>query len=236
MPTTLAQGALAAQKTRLNLRRCILTPTGQVLLGTEQFNAMINPASFSLDRSIKYAEDTRLGQIGNDMRFAAIEPETVKFDLMLDGTGIVAPATPADAGKGVRQHLDDLVKVVYAYAGQRHEPGRVRILWGSFSFYGRLNTMNTQYMLFKPSGEPLRAKVALSFTRFMSAAEGSLAGNRSSPDLSHSVEVRAGDTLPLLCQRIYGDARHYLAVARFNGLAEFRRLAPGQRLHFPPLA
>jgi hypothetical protein len=236
MTQTPSAGALSAQRTRLNLRRCFLSASGQVQLGPEQFSAMINPASFSLDRGIKYAEDTRLGQIGNEMRFAAVEPETVKFDLLLDGTGVVAPATPADAGKGVRAHLDDLVKVVYAYAGQRHEPGRVRILWGSFSFYGRLNTMNTQYTLFKPSGEPLRAKVALSFTRFMSAAESSLASNRSSPDLSHRVEVRAGDTLPLLCQRIYGDARHYLAVARFNGLADFRRLAPGRHLHFPPLA
>lgn len=229
-------GAAFPQKTRLNLRRCILSSSGQVQLGSEQFSALINPASFTLDRGIQYAQDTRLGQVGNEMRFAAVNPETVAFDLTLDGTGVVPPATLADAGKGVREHLDDLVKVVYTYAGQQHEPGRVRLLWGNFSFYGRLTTMKTQYTLFKPSGEPLRAKVSLSFTRFMSAAEGSLASNRSSPDLSHSVEVRAGDTLPLLCQRIYGDARHYLAVARFNGLADFRRLAPGLRLHFPPLA
>jgi nucleoid-associated protein YgaU len=45
----------------------------------------------------------------------------------------------------------------------------------------------------------------------------------------------AGDTLPLLCARIYGDSSYYTDVARFNGLADVRSLRAGQRLHFPPL-
>jgi len=49
------------------------------------------------------------------------------------------------------------------------------------------------------------------------------------------VQVRDGDTLPLLCERIYGDSRYYMAVARFNGLRQFRALTPGMALHFPPL-
>ena len=69
----------------------------------------------------------------------------------------------------------------------------------------------------------------------MSTKEQELAANRSSPDLSHLVEVRDGDTLPLLCDRIYGDAAYYVDVARFNGLDNFRQLTPGVRLHFPPL-
>ena len=44
-----------------------------------------------------------------------------------------------------------------------------------------------------------------------------------------------GDTLPLLCDRIYSDPSYYPDVARFNNLSDFRRLQPGQRLHFPPL-
>jgi nucleoid-associated protein YgaU len=47
--------------------------------------------------------------------------------------------------------------------------------------------------------------------------------------------VRDGDTLPLLCERIYGDPGYYIDVARFNGLVHFRCLEPGTRLHFPPL-
>ena len=52
---------------------------------------------------------------------------------------------------------------------------------------------------------------------------------------SHRVLVKEGDTLPLLCHEIYGDAWYGPQVARFNHLADFRRLVPGTQLHFPPL-
>jgi nucleoid-associated protein YgaU len=95
--------------------------------------------------------------------------------------------------------------------------------------------MSVRYTLFKPSGDPLRAKVDMNFVGTMSRKESELVANQSSPDLSHTVIAVAGDTLPLLCDRIYGDPSYYVEVARFNALAGFRSLQPGQRLHFPPL-
>jgi hypothetical protein len=224
------------QKTRLTLTRCSLGTDGQTTVERDEFNAMINPSEITLERSISYNAEPVIGQLGSDMKFAAVQPEKVRFDLVLDGTGVVPPATPADAGKSVRQHLAELLKVVYKYDSPKHEPSRVRLIWGSVVFYGRMESMTTKYTLFKPSGDPLRARVSLAFVRYLSKNEEVLVSNRSSPDLSHAVEVREGDTLPLLCQRIYGDSRYYVAVARFNRLAAFRRLQPGTRLHFPPLA
>ena len=106
---------------------------------------------------------------------------------------------------------------------------------GTIIFFGRLDAMSVRYTLFKPSGAPLRARVELSFVGTMSKKEGELVSNKSSPDLSHTVTVVEGDTLPLLCDRIYSDPSYYPDVARFNNLSDFRRLQPGQRLHFPPL-
>ena len=57
--------------------------------------------------------------------------------------------------------------------------------------------------------------------------------NKSSPDLSHVVTVKAGDTLPLLCYDIYGSSNPYIKVAAVNGLTDFRDLQPGQQLMFP---
>ena len=99
-----------------------------------------------------------------------------------------------------------------------------------------METMSTTYTLFKPSGYPLRAKVALSFVEAVSKAESELLSNRSSPDLTHLIEVRDGDTLPLLCKSIYGDPGYYLDIARFNNLTDFRNLKPGTKLSFPPLS
>jgi nucleoid-associated protein YgaU len=59
--------------------------------------------------------------------------------------------------------------------------------------------------------------------------------NKTSPDLSHILTVRAGDILPLMCFDVYGSSAYYPQVARVNGLTEFRQLTPGTQLLFPPL-
>jgi hypothetical protein len=37
-----------------------------------------------------------------------------------------------------------------------------------------------------------------------------------------------------MTERIYGDSKYYLEVAKINGLINFRQLIPGQELFFPP--
>ena len=58
--------------------------------------------------------------------------------------------------------------------------------------------------------------------------------NNQSPDLTHYRDEKKGDTLPLMCFRIYGDSRHYMEVARANKLANFRNLTVGEQVFFPP--
>ena len=111
----------------------------------------------------------------------------------------------------------------------------MQIVWGTLLFNGRLTSFHIEYTLFRPSGAPVRAKVSMSFQGFKTKKEATLEANASSPDLSHAVIVQDGDTLPLLCYRIYGDSSYYIDVARFNGLHVFRALKPGATLHFPPL-
>lgn len=226
---------MADAKTYLTLTRYNLQGAQPQQLGPS-FSAMINPSEFSLSQAILYNKTAALGSSAPNLRFVNVRGDKVSFSLVLDGTGVVPVASAADAGKTVAQRLEELSAVVYDYDGEKHQPDGVKLLWGSFVFYGYLDSMDTQYTLFMPSGEPLRARVSLSFTGSKSSQEESLQAKRASPDLSHSVLVRSGDTLPLLCERIYGDGRYYLAVARFNGLASFRRLQPGLRLHFPPLS
>jgi hypothetical protein len=224
------------QKTRLTMTRYNIAAGGSVTIDrSKTFSVMINPAEFKQEYSIEYSPQKTLGQIGSDNKFSAVNSDKVGFSLVLDGTGAVPASTAGTAPADVKTQINNLLAVVYQYDGETHEPGRVRLLWGSLIFFGRMTTMSTQYTLFKPSGAPLRAKVDLQFVGSMSKSEEQLVSNRSSPDLSHIVLVREGDTLPLLCASIYGDPSYYPEVARFNGLLEFRDLKPGAKLHFPPL-
>jgi LysM repeat protein len=89
--------------------------------------------------------------------------------------------------------------------------------------------------MFSPDGKPLRAKLSTSFIGFMKPKDQN-AASRQSPDLTHIITVKSGDTLPLLCQKMYGDSSLYLQIAQTNGLVNFRYLIPGTELLFPPIA
>jgi Contractile injection system tube protein len=227
--------ATAGQKTRMVITRCDVSPGGAVTLEDVSFTVMLNPSEFTHDYTISYNTKKTLGQVGSDTKFSAINPDKINFAILIDGTGAVPSADSKAKIVDVSTQLENLSKVVYSYVGDEHQPSHVRLLWGTLIFFGRMESMSTQYTLFKPSGEALRAKVTLKFVGFMSKKQMELESNRSSPDLSHIVDVVEGDTLPLLCDRIYGDSWYYLEVAKFNRLASFRTLKPGMRLHFPPL-
>ncbi len=222
---------MSGEKKKLSISPCDVNADGSVTVRQgEKLEVMINPASYSLQKTISYNSGKAIGQMGVGQDFSAVDPEKVSFDLVFDGTGVV------DSGQTeVKDLVSQLNDIVYLYDGNKHEPNHVRLLWGSLIFFGRLETMSLEYTLFKPNGEPLRAKVKLAFKGFMSKQEEVLRANRSSPDLTHIVEVKAGDTLPGLCYRIYKDSSYYSDVARINNLPSFRVLKPGTRLSFPPL-
>lgn len=216
------------------MTRCTVNRSGKVTLDTSSsYSLLLNPASIAHNRTIAYNNTPTQGQTASESKFSRFEPDTLDFDVVLDGTGVVTRSGGME--ESVVSQVDGLSSVLYQYNGTNHEPNRLRLLWGTFIFFGRVKSFNLTYTLFKPGGEPLRAKLKLSFVGFMSKQEMRLSANRSSPDLSHVVEVKAGDTLPLLCERIYGDCRYYAEVAKFNGLRQFRTLKPGLKLHFPPL-
>lgn len=224
-----------SSKTRLTMTQYTVSGSTVSINSAKSFTVMLNPSEVSHDKSIAYDKTEPLGGLATEKKFSAYEPETMGFSITFDGTGVVPAASPTAVTKDVMTQIGDLCAVIYNYVGDKHEPSRVRVLWGTVIFFGRLQSLKTKYTLFKPSGDPLRATLDLSFVSTMSSTEAALVANRSSPDLSHMVEVREGDTLPLLCQRIYGDPSYYLEVARFNRLVDFRNLQPGGRLHFPPL-
>jgi LysM repeat protein len=237
-----SQGSLK----KLTINACSVdAQTGKISLETgadKKFKVMINPKGYEHNYSISYSKAAAMGSTGSDQKFNSTNPDKITFDIWIDGSGVVRDySTLINLGSlipksTVKTQLKQLNKVVYNYDGVDHEPNVVRLLWGSMLFYGRLESMSVSYKLFKPNGEPLRAMVKLAFSGFVSKEEESLKAKRSSPDLTHVVEVKAGDTLPLLCNRIYKDCSYYLAVAEVNGIDHFRNIKPGQKLYFPPLS
>ncbi|WP_300038617.1 peptidoglycan-binding protein [uncultured Roseobacter sp.] len=202
------------------------------------FEATINPESYSHNFSLKYTGtmgkgDGAVGKSGAIPKYSMADPEKMSFSLTVDGTGVV----PDAADLTVADQIDQLRTVCYDYDGDEHEPTAVKIIWGNGlkEFFGRLTDMSVDYTLFSPDGTALRAKIKLNFIEARTAAQEALEAKRRSPDLTHVIRVQSGDTLPLLCHRIYKDAGKYLEIAAFNDLDNFRDLEPNTLLRFPPM-
>jgi hypothetical protein len=231
---------------KMSLTACTVKCNGDMSANGKNIEVMINPETISHKHSISYNNKVPWGSIAEDLKFDKINAETVDFSMYLDGTGVVPVSSQSPltsirnkflgSPDTVTEMVDNLKEVVYQYDGSEHQPSPVRLMWGTFIFFGRLTSLNMEYTLFKPSGEPLRAKADLSFTGYMSKEEEALRKNKSSPDLTHTIEVKAGDTLPLLCYKVYSDPSYYPEVARINGLNSLQELRPGRTLQFPPLA
>jgi nucleoid-associated protein YgaU len=194
---------------------------------------MINPASYKLQSSIGYAENKAKGRSARSPKFATAGQDTLDFETTYDGTGAVQ--TGASPPATVKSQIDQLKSTVYVYDGTIHQPNFLKVVWGGILFKCRLSSLSIDYKLFAPSGMPLRAKVNLRFYGFVSAEEESLTNNQSSPDMTHLITVKAGDSLPLLCYKIYNDSSYYHKVAKINGISNFRNIQPGTLLEFPPI-
>ncbi|WAC71478.1 peptidoglycan-binding protein [Roseateles sp. SL47] len=226
------------QHKRLLLTRYKVNKGGAIEIEDKvKFETQINPSDFKHNYSIGYNTTKDMGASKTEAKFSATDPEEVSFSIVLDDTGVVegVPDQPAN----VKDQISLLSKVVYDYVSTSGEPPYVRLLWGALIFFGRLKSMSTTYSLFKPNGDPLRAKVDLSFVGASSRAERTLENNRASTaSMTRTATAEDGDTVSALCQEVYNDCSYdtQLMVAKANGLTDLRSLQPGQTLVFPPMA
>ena len=226
---------------KLTITKCTVSGQ-QVTAGSEKFSAIINPEKYEHSHTISYEQENMsdpkpIGNPGTTTKFKNVAPETISFSIIMDGTGVVREKLGQIKPTKVSKQIEDLKKIVYDYDGTKHEPNVVQLSWGDglSEFKGRLTSLKINYTLFNPMGEPLRANLSLSFVSFNTQGGVAVKADKQSPDMTHHVIVRAGDTLPLLCKKIYDDPGKYLEIARLNNLDGFRNLSPGTELFFPPM-
>ncbi len=208
----------------------------------EVYTALINPEEFKESFAVSYDDRGPQGQSEAHLRFNRKEPAIYSLNLLFDSTGAVKRRQlggEGAVGGYIREPVEEQIKsfknVVLDYKGEEHEPRYVEIVFGSLSYKGRLMDLDITYTLFNPEGKPLRARATATFAASMEAYLAEAKNQTSSPDMTHVRTVIAGDTLPELTRKVYGSDRHYLEVARYNRLQNFRKLPPGTKITFPPL-
>lgn len=226
------------------------------------FFPMYNPESYKLDYRMEYDKEQRL-IVGNaDKKFLRVNPKKLNLKLIFDGTssspndlirnnlekapkfnGVVAQvgAFLSLAAKVGAPEVDQFgeQEVLRNDAGdvtaEIHKPMVMSIVWGTFFMTGVLTSASVNYTMFTPEGVPIRAEMVVEIDESKSMTSIERAMKLMSPDLSKSVIVKQGDTLPDLCYKEYGDASLYPKIAEVNELTNFRKLKPGMELLFPPI-
>ncbi|MEE9905196.1 CIS tube protein [Chlorobium sp.] len=207
--------------------------SGGIKEADDSIEVLINPESYTLSYKLKFSDSGQgQGTSGQQLKYEYTEPEEISFEFLFDNTGII-DGNPRDS---VAEDIKKFRQVLIDYKGDAHEPRHFKLVWGENSiFKGRVTEVSITFKLFRPDGTPTRAIAKVTFKSSIEEQKRAAKENKQSADLTHVRKVKAGDTLPLMCYRIYGDPKYYLPVAAINGLNHFRNLTPGMDIIFPPV-
>ena len=207
--------------------------------GSTQIPALYNPEKYSVNKSVQYAE---IGIPGLDepvLQFIRGQNEKVTLDLFFDTTEQGMVDNVVDV-RTLTLPVYSLLKV----DTNTHAPPRFTIEWGSGqSLFGQgstsslcvMESMNEEFTLFAPTGEPLRAKLAVTIRMAATVTLQFQETPRNSPNRTTVVMVVRGQNITDIAYQQYGDPTQWRPIAEANGIANPRFLDPGTTLTVPSL-
>ena len=195
------------------------------------YTALVNPETYSIEIKYEFEKAQGHGTTASKQQFKVKLPEEMSFEFLFDNTGII-DGKPRES---IAADIDNFKKFLMDYDGNSHQPRFFKFVWGTDLFKGRCSALNINYKLFNPDGSPIRAICKVALKQATDEELRVIKQNDKSSDLTHYRVVQKGDTLPLMCFKIYGDSSYYLQVAKVNKLHNFRNLETGMELFFPPI-
>jgi hypothetical protein len=209
------------------------------------FIAMYNPSTFTTQHSQSLVEKPATDGVEATTEFKRTINSTITVSLILDATGAspgggLVGATLSKVAKtigGVDVLIASFFATTQSINPKSHKPNLLRLIWGAGLFFEcTLESASVTYNLFDRTGRPLRATISATFKQTETPTSLAKIKNFfSSPDVTKTYVVKAGDTLCNLAQSEYGDESLYLQIAEANDLKNYRKLEPGQTLIFPPI-
>ncbi len=229
----IANKAASAAKKKIGLGNQSAT---LVKMFIDELELFLNPNQLNHSIKVNHSKDEHAGmeRKGPDGKSTVVSsstpvstgPESLSFELMLDGTGATGRETD------VPSEISRLAKAVFGPLGDpKKRKEKVVISWGdTISFTGHVETFDISYNLFKPDGTPLRATVKLSFlgTSVLTQV------NEKERGKTKELDIDEARTLVNACNAVYNSPVGYIAVAKANKLTTVRKLKPGSTLVFPP--
>ena len=202
----------------------------------EPFTVLFNPEQYTLERKNSFSPVTIHGLSSPLLQFSHGELKTLQMELFFDSREAhsVNSVPRTTVNSDVRLVVDKFLALM-DIDQKLHAPPVLVFHWGSLNFQCVLASASQQYTMFKENGQPLRAKLNVSFQEFTDIEIEGMKIARQTADYTKVHTVGEGETLAGIAQKLYDDASKWRPIALMNKLTDPRKLAVGTKLLVPRL-
>ncbi len=204
--------------------------------GPSELQFHFNPGEYAVAKSASWSRpQVRGGRDTGRPEFQGANPQTLSFETLFDDSVTTGRGVAAD----VSTLLDWVKPTDDSIAKQRPQPPIVQFEWGDnpaiTAFRGYLKQVQARYLLFDPTGKPLRATASIQLEEVpveqprQNPTSGAIHGRRT-----HT--VGEGETLASVAWQEYQSAALWRGLADFNGIDDPLRVPPGTVLLVPTYA
>ncbi len=212
------------------LEKAVITNTNTGVRIPVQFN----PEEYAVNRDVNFAQAAVFGLAAPLLQFSSGSMQTLELELLLD-TYEAHRGPPANAAGTDVRPLVRRVTGLMDIDPRTHAPPVLLFTWGTFSFTCVLARANQRFIMFRPDGVPVRARVQVTFNEFKNAELEAKETKRETADYSRWHEVGQGETLSGLAGRVFGNPALWRAIALRNEVDDPLALTTGRRLMIPQL-
>src|SRR6266542_3742757 len=195
----------------------------------EEILLPFNPEEFTLNHDNTFASQAIPGLSGPILQFVNGNMQTLDMELFFDTWD-----TDSAAKKDVRELTNRVVRLL-EIDRDLHAPPVLRVQWGSLDFLCVLAKANQKFQMFADNGRPVRARVSVTFNRFIDAEREAKEVPRQTSDFTKVHVVVQGETLSGIAAHHYEDARQWRPIALASELDDPRAITPGQAMRVPSL-
>lgn len=195
----------------------------------EQIPVQFNPEEYTVNKDNNFAIQAIPGLPSPLVQFVNGNQRTVELELLFDTWD-----TPTFAKADVRDLTSRVVSLL-DIDSSLHAPPILRLNWASLSMLCVLSRVVQKFVMFEPSGKPVRARLTCTFNEVIDPEQEAKALNLQTADYSKVHVVSERETLTSIAALLYDDPTAWRPIAIANRLGDPRAIAVGQQLRVPSL-
>ena len=197
---------------------------------------LFNPEEYTINKDNNFAQIAVPGLKSPLLQFVHGNLKTLEMELLVDtyekhtsGSRVVNAA---------HQDVRTLTQKITHFLDinpETHAPPVLLFTWGSLVLRCVLARVSEKFIMFLPTGIPVRAKLQVTFNEFTNAEFEAKEVKRETADYSKLYTVGQGETLTDVATKVYQNPLMWRAIAIRNQIANPKELALGMRLLIPQL-